>query len=131
MKKSAIVLLVFSCLFVTTTIVLLFFTSMFAFSSLDAIFNPKSTGGDVLGGVILFILMIPYCLGSAASALLILPFDIIMIAKMKINRWFTKAILIFAIAAIVYAIMLLFSVPIVSALQPSSSSSSSMISSSN
>ena len=54
-----------------------------------------------------------------------------MIAKMKINKWYTKAILIFAIAAIVYAILLLFSVPIVSALQPTSSSSISMISSSN
>ena len=95
-----------------------------------AIFKEGGTFGDALGGILLYIYDILLAIVTIVSAALILPFDIIMIAKMKINKWYTKAILIFAIAAIVYAILLLFSVPIVSALQPSSSSSS-MISSSN
>ena len=130
MKKSAIILLVFACLFTTITLVLLAFTSLFSISSLMAIFKGDAQFGDVLGGILLYIYVILLGIATVASAALILPFDLIMIGKMKINKWYTKAILIFAIAAIVISILFIFSLPIAGALQPSSSSSSSSLSSS-
>ena len=108
MKKSAITLLVFSLIFVTLTVVLLFFTA-----------------GDVLGGIILFIAMIPYCLGTIASAGAILPFNLIMRFRMKVKTWYTLVIFIFAIAAAVTAVVLLITVPVISSITDASKASSS------
>lgn len=130
MKKSGIVLLVFACLFVTTTLVLLFFTSLFCISSMTALLSEEKTLGDALGGIFLYIYDILLAIGTIISAALILPFDLILIGKMKINKWYTKTILIFAIVAIVASLFFIFALPIMTAMNPSSSSSS-MISSSN
>ena len=129
MKKSGIIMLVFACLFVTTTLVLLVFTSLFSISSMMAIMKKDGTFGDALGGILLYIYDILLAIVTIVSAALILPFDLIMIGKMKINTWYTKTILIFAIAAIVVSLFFIFALPIMTALNPSSSSSS-MISSS-
>ena len=130
MKKSGIVLLVFACLFVTTTLVLLFFTSLFCISSMTALLSEEKTLGDALGGIFLYIYDILLAIGTIISAALILPFDLILIGKMKINKWYTKTILIFAIVAIFASLFFIFALPIMTAMNPSSSSSS-MISSSN
>lgn len=130
MKKSAIILLVFACIFVTTTLVLLAFTCLFCISSMTALLKDGKTLGDALGGIFLYIYDILLAIGTIISAALILPFDLIMIGKMKINKWYTKAILIFAIAAIVVSFFFIFALPIMTTLN-SSSSSSSMISSSS
>ena len=110
MKKSAIVLLVFACIFVTTTLVLLVFTSLFSISSLMAIFKGDAKFGDVLGGILLYIYVILLGIFTVVSAVLILPFDSILMGKMKINTWYTKTIMIFAIVAIVISIFFIFSV---------------------
>ena len=125
MRKSAITLLVFSLIFVTLTIVLLFFTALFVGASLDALYKPGNNAGDVIGGIFLFIAMIPYCFGTIASALSILPFNLIMRIKMKIKTWYTLTIFIFAIAAVVTAVLLMITVPVISSITDASKASSS------
>ena len=125
MRKSAITLLVFSLIFVTLTIVLLFFTALFVGASLDALYKPDNNAGDVIGGIFLFIAMIPYCFGTIASALSILPFNLIMRLKMKIKTWYTLTIFIFAIAAVVTAVLLMITVPVISSITDASKASSS------
>ena len=129
MKKSGIIMLVFACLFVTTTLVLLAFTSLFSISSMMAIMKKDGTFGDALGGILLYIYDILLAIITIISAALILPFDLVLIGKMKVNTWYTKTILIFAIFAIVASLFFIFALPIMTSLN-SSSSSSSMISSS-
>ena len=125
MRKSAITLLVFSLVFVTLTIVLLLFTALFVGASLDALYKPDNNAGDVIGGIFLFIAMIPYCFGTIASALSILPFNLIMRLKMKIKTWYTLTIFIFAIAAVVTAVLLMITVPVISSITDASKASSS------
>ena len=125
MKKSAITLLVFSLIFVTLTVVLLFFTALFVGASLSALYKPDNNAGDVLGGIILFIAMIPYCLGTIASAGAILPFNLVMRFRMKVKTWYTLVIFIFAIAAAVTAVVLLITVPVISSITDASRASSS------
>ena len=125
MRKSAITLLVFSLVFVTLTIVLLLFTALFVGASLDALYKPNNNAGDVIGGIFLFIAMIPYCFGTIASALSILPFNLIMRLKMKIKTWYTLTIFIFAIAAVVTAVLLMITVPVISSITDASKASSS------
>ena len=125
MRKSAITLLVFSLIFVTLTIVLLFLTALFVGASLDALYKPNNNAGDVIGGIFLFIAMIPYCFGTIASALSILPFNLIMRLKMKIKTWYTLTIFIFAIAAVVTAVLLMITVPVISNITDASKASSS------
>lgn len=131
MKKSAIVLLIFSLVFVTLTSFLLVLTTMFVWGSLDALYKPDADLGSVLGGIFLFIAMIPYCLGTIASSALILPFNLIMRFKMKIKTWYTLAVFIFAIAAIATAVLLLFAVPIASGITQAGKAASSSSSSSS
>ena len=124
MKKSAIVMLVFSLIFVVSALAFLVFASIFGIISLVAYFGPNSTDGDKIGSFFVFIAMIPYCLGMFASGLLILPFNITMIKKMEIKTWFTKAILIFAIVMMALAIIFVIVFPLAVNIAPASSGSS-------
>ena len=124
MKKSAITMLVLSLIFVVITGILLFFASLFVFGSLNALYKPDADLGDAIGGIILYIYLIMWCFGTAISAALILPFDLVLLVKFKIKKWYTIAILAFAIAAIVAAIIMFSAVPIAESIREANSSSS-------
>ena len=103
MNKKAIPLLVLSLVFCLVTIFFLAFATGFCFASLDAYIHADSAG-DVVGGIFLFIVLLPICLGLFISGGLILPFNLVMILKMKIKTWYTITILVFAIVAMVLAV---------------------------
>ena len=123
MKKSAIVMLSFALAFVIITLFLFFFTSLFCINSVIAYVNPNGDPGDKIGGIFLFIIMIPYCLGMFVSAGAILPFNLILRFKMKVKTWYTLAVLIFAIVMMVVAVLYLFAFPFATSVTSSSSSS--------
>jgi len=123
MKKSAIVMLTFSLIFVLITTFLFFFTTVFSVSSVAAFFKPDGDAGDKIGGIFLFIVMVPYCIGMFISSACILPFNLVMMLKMKIKAWYTIAILIFAISMMALAIIYLFAFPFFTNINSSSSSS--------
>ena len=125
MKKSAITMLVLSLVFVIIAIFFFAFTSAFAIGSLTAFFDPKGDAGDKIGGIFLFIAMLPFCLGLFVSAASVLPFNLVMLLKMKIKAWYTIAILIFAIAAMASAIIYVVAFPLLTSINSSSSAISS------
>ena len=112
MKKSAISMLVVSLIFVLITSVLLFFSTLFVVGTLNALYKPDHTAGDVIGGIFLYLYLILLCFGTVISAVLIIPFDLIMLIKMKIKTWYTIAILVFAGVAIIASIIMFISVPV-------------------
>ena len=129
MKKSAIVLLVFSLIFVVATLVFFVFSTIFGVTSLVAYFDPNGTAGDKVGSVFLFIAMIPYCAGMFLSGALTLPFDLALQKKLQDKTWYTKAILIFALVAMALAIIYVIVFPLSVNATTSANSSSSMSSS--
>ena len=135
MNKKSIILLVFACIFVTVTAVLLAFDSVFSISTYDALFfgNPENFGealGGVLGGILLFAMTIIFGILILISVAVTLPFDIIF---MKINgkKWYTLVILIFSIVAAVLAIAYVAMLPVVSQIESAAKAANSSSSSQN
>ena len=134
MNKKSIILLVFACIFVTVTAVLLAFDSIFSISTYDALFfsHPENFGealGVVFGSILLIAMTIIFGVGILVSVSLTLPFTIILM-KLNGKKWYTLVILIFSIVAIVLAIGYIAMLPVVSQIESAakegSSSSSSL-----
>lgn len=128
MNKKAIPLLVLSLVFVLITVFFLAFATGFCLASLDAFLNADDVG-DVIGGVFLFIALLPVCLGLFISAGCILPFNLVMMLKMKIKTWYTITILTFAIVAMALAVIYVVVFPLATSAQQAAhavSSSSSI-----
>lgn len=131
-KGGSKVLLIFALIFVTITSVLLAFELILSFISFDAIYHPGNDGWDVVGGVLVYVYVFLLGIFASISGAAILPFDIVLLKKVG-KRWFTLAILIFAISAIAVAVIMAAALPIVASVNDAinSSSSSSSISSSS
>lgn len=134
MNKKSIILLVFACIFVTVTAVLLAFDSIFSISTYDALFfsHPENFGealGVVFGSILLIAMTIIFGVGILVSVSLTLPFTIILM-KLNGKKWYTLVILIFSIVAVVLAIGYIAMLPVVSQIESAakegSSSSSSL-----
>lgn len=134
MNKKSIILLVFACIFVTVTAVLLAFDSIFSISTYDALFfsHPENLGealGVVFGSILLIAMTIIFGVGILVSVSLTLPFTIILM-KLNGKKWYTLVILIFSIVAVVLAIGYIAMLPVVSQIESAakegSSSSSSL-----
>ena len=134
MNKKSIILLVFACIFVTVTAVLLVFDSIFSISTYDALFfsHPENFGealGVVFGSILLIAMTIIFGVGILVSVSLTLPFTIILM-KLNGKKWYTLVILIFSIVAVVLAIGYIAMLPVVSQIESAakegSSSSSSL-----
>ena len=126
MKKSTKVMMVFSIVFTTITIFFFAFATTFAVNSLVACYKPNADVGDVIGGVFLFIAMLPFCLGMFISAASILPFNLITMLKLKIRNGYTISILIFAIVMMVLSIAYCIAFPLATSIaHPNNTSSSS------
>ena len=130
-KRGALAMLILSLIFVTITAFLLCFDLVWTGSSISLIYSKGASGWDALGGVIIYVYVILLSIGVSVSALLALPFNLVLMLKMNVKTWYTKAILIFIIVAVVLAIFLAFSLPLAGSLWPNSSSSSSTPSSSS
>lgn len=130
LTAGSITLLVFSLLFVTSTLILFIVSSHFCFWSLYALYGSADNSlENVLGGFFLLIVFIPYAIVTIASACCILPFNLVMRHKYQIKTWYTTAILIFAIAAAATMFLMIFALPFVSSFGPTARSSSSSLSS--
>ena len=125
MKKSAVTMLVVSLIFVLITSVLLFFSTLFVMGTLNALYKPDHTAGDVIGGIFLYLYLVLLCFGTVVAAVLILPFNLIMMIKMKIRKWYTITILVFAIVAIVASVLMFISVPVAQSIADAGKASSS------
>ena len=134
MNKKSIILLVFACIFVTVTAVLLAFDSIFSISTYDALFfsHPENFGealGVVFGSILLIAMTIIFGVGILVSVSLTLPFTIILM-RLNGKKWYTLVILIFSIVAVVLAIGDIAMLPVVSQIESAakegSSSSSSL-----
>ena len=134
MNKKSIILLVFACIFVTVTAVLLAFDSIFSISTYDALFfsHPENFGealGVVFGSILLIAMTIIFGVGILVSVSLTLPFTIILM-RLNGKKWYTLVILIFSIVAVVLAIGYIAMLPVVSQIESAakegSSSSSSL-----
>ena len=131
MSKGRIVLLVWALIFVTISSVLFSLTAFYSSFSLYAIFNPNADLGSTIGGVLLWILGMIYGIFTVVSSSLILPFDLVLLNKLKVKTWYTKAILVFAIATICISFVLVFILPISASIYSSASNSSSSLANSS
>lgn len=129
MNKKSIILLVFACIFVTVTAVLLAFDSIFSISTYDALFfsHPENFGealGVVFGSILLIAMTIIFGVGILVSVSLTLPFTIILM-KLNGKKWYTLVILIFSIVAVVLAIGYIAMLPVVSQIESAAKAGSS------
>jgi len=129
MNKTSKVMLIFACIFVTLTTILLGFQAFFEFASLGLLYGQEADLGKALGGVLIYLYSIIFGVAAIVSAVATLPFNIVLLKNIG-KKWYSLAILIFTIAAIISAITLFFLLPIVSD-AVASNSSSSMASSSS
>ena len=137
MSKKSIFMLVFACIFVTVAAGLLAYDSFLSISTYTVLFgsHPEDLGeaiGTALGTVLLYALTIILGVFVVASSLAALPFDIILM-KTNGKKWYTIAILVFIIIAILLAIVYVAMLPLVAKIEDAakeSSSSSSNIDSS-
>ena len=114
MRKGAIPMLVLSLVFTLITVFILAFATAFCVTSLNAFYHADSAA-DVVGGIFLFIALIPICIALFISGGCILPFNLVMILKMKIKTWYTYAILTFAIISMALAVIYVVALPLATA----------------
>ena len=124
LTPGRIVLLVFACLFVTVTGVFLTFEVITSFGTIDAIFFGNNTLGDVIGGLFLWIITIILGFCVVGSAVVTLPFAIVLMKKVG-KRWYAMTLLIFTLSAIGLAVILAIAMPVISLSGGGSSTSSS------
>ena len=139
MSKKSIIMLVFACVFVTLTAVLLVFDSMTSFAAYSVFFGDQTAEnfgealGEALAGVFLFLYTILLGIGIAISCGATLPFLIVSIKLNSIKKWYNIVILAFTALAFTLAVFYIAMLPTLSSIQEaakSSSSSSSSMSSS-
>ena len=136
MSKKSIVMLVFACIFVTVTAVLLVLDSITSISAYVILFGDQDAEnfgealGQALGGVFLFLYTILLGIGIVISCGITLPFLITSIKLNGMKKWYNIAILSFTILAFILAIVYVGMLPTISKIQEASSSSSSSVSSS-
>ena len=124
MKKSSRTLLIFACIFITVALAFLCFESIFIGVSLEALYGGEKTLGDAIGGVLVYVYAILLAGGAIIFSLLTLPFEVPLF-RLQGKKWYTIALLIAIFAIIVAAVCLVFILPTVQSMQPSSSSISS------
>ena len=120
LAKSAIVMIVLSCLFMTVALVPFFFEAMFTWGAVDALIIKGKTLGDALGGVFLFIFVIMFGIITTACGLVCLPFNIVLLKKAG-KKWYSLTLLIITIVIVVLAILMIFVIPAASSMSTSSS----------
>ena len=136
MSKQAKTMLIIACIFATISAVLLYFDAYMSISTYVLLFGSKAEDlgdalGKVFGTVILYAMTIILGIGVVASSAVVLPFDIRLL-KLQGKKWYSIALLVFAIVAIVSAVVFVAMLPVVGQIQDAarSASSSSDISSS-
>ena len=129
MSKTSRVMFILACLFITVASVFLFLEAVVMFWAINILFFENGDLGDAIGGVLLFIYGVGAAIVTGVSSLAALPFDIVLLRK-EGKKWYSLAILIFIIVAIVLAFLMAISLPILgninNARRASSSSSSSI-----
>ena len=130
MHKGSKVLLIFACVFATLALIFLSLEALVIGSAIDALFIKHGNLGDALAGIFLFLYGILAAIATIISASAALPFDIVLLSRNG-KRWYSLAILIFLVCAIVMAIALVLTLPALSeaqdAIKAANSSSSSSI----
>ena len=136
MSKQAKTMLIIACIFATISAVLLYFDAYMSISTYVLLFGSKAEDlgdalGKVFGTVILYAMTIILGIGVVASSAVVLPFDIRLL-KLQGKKWYSIVLLVFAIVAIVSAVVFVAMLPVVGQIQDAarSASSSSDISSS-
>lgn len=123
MTKTNKVMLVFACIFATLTAILLTGQILIELWSMGLLFGKDADLGSAIGGIFIFIYSIMFGAAAIVGAVVTLPFDIVLL-KSNGKKWYSLALLIFSIAAIVTAIVFFFMLPMVSEAVSRSSSSS-------
>ena len=126
-RVLAIVMLVLACVFATATLITLIFEGFCTYGSIDALMRGEDLG-DALGGVFLFIFVIMLGIASGILGLITLPFTIVLFNQVG-KKWYSLTLLIYTIAAICLAILMIASVPILGGSSSSADTSSSLSSS--
>lgn len=128
MKKGSLILLILACIFATVALIFLSLETLVIGSAIDALFIKHGNLGDALAGIFLFLYGILAAIATVISSAVALPFDIILL-KRNGKKWYSLAILIFLICAVVMAIGLVLTLPALSeaenAIKAANSSSSS------
>ena len=128
MNKKSITLLIFACIFATIAGVFLFFDAYVSFSAYALVFAKAESFGEALGAVLGGILLYAYTiiLGVLViiNSLISLPFSITLMKK-EGKPWYALTLLIFAIIAILMAVVFFIMLPIMGNYESAQSSSSS------
>ncbi|HHT67076.1 MAG TPA: hypothetical protein GX010_02490 [Erysipelotrichaceae bacterium] len=111
LNKFATIMLIFALVFTIATLFLLPFSLAFVINSLVLIYTHDPSSGVVIYFNHLYYVSFLYLILTACLSAAILPFDIILLRKMRINTWYTKALLIFSILSLALSLLLIFSLP--------------------
>ena len=129
MSKQAKTMLIIACIFATISAVLLFFDAYMSISTYVLLFGSKAEDlgealGKVFGTILLYAMTIILGIGVVASSAVVLPFDIRLL-KLEGKKWYSITLLVFAIAAIVSAVIFVAMLPVVGQIQDAARSASS------
>ena len=123
MTKTSKVMLVFACIFVTLATILLGAQAYIELGSMGLLFGEGTGLGEAIGGIFLFIYSIMFGIAAIVSAVVALPFDIVLFKNVG-KKWYSLVLLIVTICVAVTAIGLFFLLPAVSEAVNHSTSSS-------
>lgn len=125
--KTTMLVLAIVCLSLATISVgvTAFYTSL----SFYEIYKTTSNVGSVVLGILYWFPVVCYGMMSIFFAGGVLPFDLILLNKGKVKKWYTIIILVLAIAIIVAAFTMIFALPIATSVANASRHSSSSTSS--
>ena len=123
MTKTSKVMLVFACIFVTLATILLGAQAYIELGSMGLLFGEGKGLGEAIGGIFLFIYSIMFGIAAIISAVVALPFDIVLFKNVG-KKWYSLVLLIVTICIAVTAVGLFFLLPAVSEAVNHSTSSS-------
>lgn len=110
-NKSTLSLLICALVFTIATLFLFSFSSTFIINSLILVYNQEEFSTVVVQGNYLYFVSFLCSIFTACLSSGILPFDIILMKKMDLNNWYTKALFIFSIVIIALSLLIAFSLP--------------------
>ena len=130
MSRAKNVFLVLACVFLTMALIFFSLTVYYASSTLHFIYTNKPNIGTVFGSLIYWMIVAIYGLFTIFFAGGILPFDLILMNKYKIKKWYTILLLASSITLMALSLIAIFALPLLSSAYHASRHSSSSLSSS-
>ena len=130
MSRAKNVFLILACVFLGVALIFFSLTIYYVSTTLHFIFTNKPNIGTVFGSLIYWVIVVIYGVFTIFFAGGILPFDLILMNKYKIKKWYTILLLISSITLMSLSLIAIFVLPVSSSAYHASRHSSSSLSSS-